>query len=129
MPTKGSKAAAAYDCYVREIILPKEGEKQIKYKLGFSLEVPEGYVVKLYPRSSVYKTALRLSNCVGIGDPDYRGEYMAIFDIIGYGKYYAKGERCCQLRIEKDIDYTFQEVKELSSTERGNNGFGSTGLN
>lgn len=126
-PKKAHETDAAWDLYVRDV---KIGKKQLTFYLGFKMEIPPGYVAKIYPRSSVSKIGIRLSNSVGIIDPDYRGEIMAVFDIIDPTKlFYTKGERCCQMRIEKDTPIEIILTnEELSETKRGSGGYGSTGI-
>lgn len=143
MPTKASKGAAAWDCYAREDVAVC-GEP-VLIGLGFCLEIPEGYHAKIVPRSSIgLKTNLRQPNCVGIIDSDYRGEVKAMYEVgvkavtakehnlVGLGIYptiheIKAGDRICQMLIERNEDFKLVEVDELSDTERGAGGFGSTG--
>lgn len=139
MPRKMTNGAAAYDCYARSSrILDDWGNitnsinfTQIKYDLGFALELPDGYCAKIIPRSSVVKTRLRLANNIGLIDADYRGEISAVFDYINSENpdksIYLKGDRVCQLLIEKVEKTSLVKVKELSKTKRGHGGYGSTG--
>lgn len=139
MPRKMTNGAAAYDCYARSSrILDDWGNitnsinfTQIKYDLGFALELPDGYCAKIIPRSSVVKTRLRLANNIGLIDADYRGEISAVFDYINSENpdksIYLKGDRVCQLLIEKVEDIQLNETLELSDTDRGSGGYGSTG--
>ena len=97
-------------------------------KFGFAIEFPKGYVARIYPRSSIYKTGLVLANSSGTIDWPYRGELMAKFySIIPTGQEYKVGDRCAQLILEKIPEMEFEEVEELSETDRGSGGFGSTG--
>jgi dUTP pyrophosphatase len=102
---------------------------QITYGLGIALEIPEGFVGLVFPRSSIRKTDLSLTNCVGVVDSGYRGELQATFrkhkGVVSTS--YAIGERVCQLMIIPHPTIEFNEVNELSNTERGDGGFGSTG--
>jgi dUTP pyrophosphatase len=100
--------------------------KYVKYNFGLSFEIPEGFVGFIFPRSSCYKHEQILSNCVGVVDSGYRGEVSAV--MIGTSDYsYKVGERVAQL-IVMPIPYVqFDEVDELSETERGSGGYGSTG--
>lgn len=107
----------------------------VVYGIGLSVEIPQGYVGLIFPRSSVYKTSLRLSNSVGVIDSGYRGEIMANFTVIhnplqpGTWKnsLYEVGDRVAQLMILPYPKITLNEVEELTETERGEGGFGSTG--
>lgn len=105
------------------------------YKIGLAVEIPEGYVGLLFPRSSNSTKDLILSNCVGVIDSGYRGEIQVKFkkvhiDNILNGKekhYYNIGDRVAQLIIMQLPSVNIIETDDLSSTERGDGGFGSTG--
>jgi dUTP pyrophosphatase len=102
---------------------------QITYGLGIALEIPDGFVGLIFPRSSIRNTELILSNSVGVVDAGYRGELQATFnksnglDSIAY----KVGDRVCQLIIIPHPIIELEEVSELTNTERGDGGFGSTG--
>ena len=96
------------------------------YYTGLAIEIPPGYVGLLFPRSSVYKTEQRLANSVGVIDSGYRGEIMMKFN--RSMKEYKIGDRIGQLIIIPYPQIQFEEVKELSQTERSHGGFGSTGV-
>lgn len=107
------------------------------YGLGVAVEIPEGYVGLVFPRSSIARVDLALSNCVGVIDSGYRGEILAKFrpaammygDYRGYGeKLYEIGERVAQLVIVKLPEVGFEEVEELGGSERGEGGYGSSGM-
>ena len=100
--------------------------------MGISLEIPEGFVGLVFPRSSIRKTNLQLSNSVGVIDSGYRGELQATFNKIqgvteGVRERYLIGDRVCQIMIIPHPPIQFEEVEELTNTERGEGGFGSTG--
>jgi dUTP pyrophosphatase len=99
----------------------------VTYKTGLAIEIPEGHVGLLFPRSSVYKTSMVLSNCVGVIDSGYRGEIMLKFRSTESNKAYEVGDRVGQLIILPYPQVEFEEVDDLSSTERGSGGYGSTG--
>lgn len=99
----------------------------VTYKTGLAVEIPEGHVGLLFPRSSVYKTSMVLSNCVGVIDSGYRGEIMMKFRSTESNKAYEVGDRVGQLIILPYPQVEFEEVENLSSTERGSGGYGSTG--
>lgn len=121
-----------------------EDEKKVVYSTGLAIEIPKGYVGYIFPRSSIHKTSMRLSNCVGVIDSGYRGEIKFVFDypIVeehGYydsvmkntlytGNEYSIGDRIGQLIIMPYPEVTFVEVDTLSETERGDGGFGSSGV-
>ena len=99
------------------------------YGTGIAMEIPEGYVGLIFPRSSNAKTDLYLTNHVGVIDSGYRGEIMFKFRAIKdvFAKEYAVGERIGQISIMPYPQVAFIETDELSSSERGEGGFGSTG--
>ena len=102
---------------------------QITYGTGLAMEIPEGFVGLVFPRSSIRKTHLHLSNSVGVIDSGYRGEVQATFKKIqGIAlDNYKVGDRIFQLMVIPHPTIQFIEVNELSNTERGEGGFGSTG--
>lgn len=96
---------------------------------GLAFEIPEGFVGLVFPRSSIQSTGLRMSNCVGVIDSGYRGSVKTVFDIKDSSlTYYEAGDRFAQIMIIPYPPVELQEVDELSSTDRGEGGFGSTGL-
>ena len=98
------------------------------YGTGLAIEIPDGYVGLLFPRSSISKTNLRLCNSVGVIDSGYRGEIMLKFDRRGFvDDTYNVGDRVGQLMILPLPSIQFFEVDDLSSTARNSNGFGSSG--
>lgn len=102
---------------------------QITYGTGISLEIPVGFVGLIYPRSSIRKTNLSLSNSVGVIDSGYRGEIIVTFNHSNSNteEIYSVGDRICQLMIVPYPKIEFIVSDELSKTERGDGGFGSTG--
>ena len=100
----------------------------VTYDTGLSIEIPEGFVGLLFPRSSISKTILSLSNSVGVIDSGYRGPIMFKFRYPEEGMVYDVGDRIGQIIIMPYPTIEFEEVEELSSTERGEGGFGSTGV-
>lgn len=102
----------------------------MKWNVGFGLafEIPEGFVGLVFPRSSVHKTQCRLSNAVGVIDAGYRGEVRAVFDTFPTSdEVYNVGDRAAQIIIMPYPQVELEEADELSSTERGTGGYGSTG--
>lgn len=99
------------------------------YGTGIAIEIPEGYVGLIFPRSSNAKTDLYLTNHVGVIDSGYRGEIMFKFRSTRttFPKEYKVGDRVGQIIILPYPQVAFIETDELSSTERGEGGFGSTG--
>lgn len=115
------------------------------YGTGLAFEIPKGYVGLLFPRSSNSKTDLRLTNSVGVVDSGFRGEVSVKFrndnfsgmsmllkndlanNQIGFNNEYEVGDRVAQIIIMPYPQIEFEEVEELSRTERGMGGYGSTG--
>jgi dUTP pyrophosphatase len=99
------------------------------YGTGLAIEIPEGHVGLLFPRSSISKTDLTLRNSVGIIDSGYRGEITLKFNniLMSSCEPYNVKERIGQLIIMPYPTIEFEEVEELSTTERGEGGYGSTG--
>ncbi len=115
--------------------------RKIKVDFGIQMEIPPGYVGLIFPRSSIHKTFCRISNSVGVIDSGYRGNIMSIFDVLDVcgdvenemealtkaEQIYAPGMRCAQLIIMPYPHVEIEEATELSSSERGSGGFGSSG--
>jgi dUTP pyrophosphatase len=100
----------------------------VVFGTGLAVEIPEGYVGLIFPRSSICKTPLILSNSVGVIDSGYRGEIKFMFRPIDRPrKNYEVGDRIGQLIIMPFPQVELVEAEELSSSERGTGGFGSSG--
>ena len=108
------------------------------YGSGIAIEIPHGYAGLIFPRSSNAKKQMLLSNSVGLIDSGYRGEITAKFkmtysEIVSGQRYhffdqeYEIGERFAQLMLVRYPFVEFVEVDELTQTERGEGGYGSTG--
>jgi len=127
VPKYAKKSDAGLDLVATSII--SNTTFQITYGLGIALEIPEGFVGLVFPRSSIRNTELTLSNSVGVIDSGYRGELQATFnktnglDSISY----KVGERVCQIIIIPHPSIELEEADELSDSERGEGGFGSSG--
>lgn len=127
-PKQGSKAAAGFDLTATS----KKWNREFsvwEYGTGIAVEIPEGYAGFLFPRSSIYKTGFSLTNSVGLIDRDFRGEIMAKFadTYLGDVEGYDIGDRIGQLVIMPVPEVEYIEVEELSETERGTGGYGSSG--
>lgn len=129
-PTRGSEHAAGYDMYadVKEDVQIKPHET-VKIGTGLAMEIPDGYFGAIFARSGLAaKEGLRPANCVGVCDSDYRGEYIvAIHNDSEETRTITAGERIAQLVVMPYLPVTFDEVAELTDTNRGEGGFGSTG--
>lgn len=130
IPTYGSNFAAGADLYANiqkdEIINPSETKF---IKTGISLEIPDGLVGLIYPRSGLScKEGLAPANKVGVIDSDYRGEIIvALHNHSKEIRTITPNERIAQIVFTPYIKGNFNIVKDLSDTKRGNGGFGSTG--
>lgn len=129
-PTRGSEYAAGYDLYadVKEDVQIKPHET-VKIGTGLAMEIPDGYFGAIFARSGLAaKEGLRPANCVGVCDSDYRGEYIvAIHNDSEETRTITAGERIAQLVVMPYLPVTFDEIAELTDTNRGEGGFGSTG--
>lgn len=134
IPTYGSDGAACFDFYAycpntRTFLLPNN---PVVFNTGIAIEIPEGWALLIYSRSGHgFKSDTRLSNCVGVIDSDYRGEIKVrlIRDTLGdsHPHYIDHGDRIAQGMLVPVEKIQFEIVNQLSTTERGAGGFGSTG--
>ena len=113
------------DCFARKLTtVPSFGIRTVP--LGFALELPNNYEAVIRPRSGLSKDGLAVS--IGTIDTNYRGEVMAcVYNTTEEDFVIEKGDRICQLAIREAPHITWNVVSELSETERGANGFGSSG--
>ena len=102
-----------------------ETRDHVTYRTGLAIEIPENHVGLLFPRSSVYKKSQLLANSVGVIDSSYRGEIM--FKFTRSDNQYSVGDRVGQIIILPYPQIEYEQVKELSTSNRGAGGFGSTG--
>lgn len=105
----------------------EDTEMYVEYGTGLAVEIPDGFVGLLFPRSSQSKYSMILANCVGVIDSSYRGEIKARFKKVGEGAEYNVGDRVVQLVIVPIVQPAWSEVDKLSDTNRGSQGFGSSG--
>lgn len=110
-----------------------EADGMFVYKTGLAAEIPEGHVALIFPRSSISSKDMSLANSVGVIDSGYRGEIIAKFRPHWNGKLvasaYQVGDRIAQMIIIPFPQIETEEVpyEELTKTERGKGGFGSSG--
>ena len=129
-PTKGSTFAAGYDLYADTIqditVMPGE---VVPFYAGIALEIPDGYFGAIYPRSGLAtRFGLRLPNCVGVVDSDYRGNVgVPLRNDSTEPVTVVAHERIAQIIFQPCPDVVLYETNELSDTERGTGGFGSSG--
>ena len=129
VPTYGSKCAAGMDLYSSHTYSIAPGETVLVHT-GISMEIPDGYFGAIYPRSGLAtKRGLRLANCVGVVDSDYRGEVMvALHNDSSEIQLVELRDRIAQMVIQPyECQQILEVVNELSDTERGSGGFGHTG--
>ena len=129
-PTRGSEWAAGYDLYAAtDQIIDIAPHSTVKVGTGLSFALPPGTFAALVARSGIAtKRGLRPANCVGICDPDYRGEYIvAVHNDSDEMQSIEPGERIAQMVLLPSFEMDFIEVKDLSDTERGAGGFGDSG--
>lgn len=153
MPQKATAGAAAYDLYIPEDVVLVHGRQIIN--LGFSMEIPQGYAATIQPRSGFSSKGIEVEEYLdpfgtgadvettridgdvlrGLIDADYRGNVGVILNINRRGVMYSdkfyhilkKGTRIAQMQIVEVPQVELIEVDELSDTDRGEGGFGSTG--
>ena len=129
IPTYAHDTDAGLDLTAASVHYDKELDCWI-YDTGIAIEIPEGYVGLVFPRSSNRKTNYYLTNHVGVIDSGYRGSITASFKGRDWNTNqapYNLGDRIVQLIIMPYPKIEFNEVDELSNSDRGNNGHGSTG--
>nr|DAX57754.1 MAG TPA: dUTPase [Caudoviricetes sp.] len=127
LPKIGSEDAAGMDFYQPESITIEPHQTQY-VTLGLAVEIPKGYMLMLAPRSSMSKTPLIIPNSFGVIDADYRGEIKAILHNTSDTPYLIqKGDRLIQGILVPVGALKLLEVAQLTETERGSGGIGSTG--
>lgn len=124
IPKYANPGDAGMDVYA---VSKNETDKYIEYGTGLSFEIPEGYTMLVFPRSSVSNTDLAMANSVGVIDTGYRGELRVRFRKNGSNDYQI-GDRVAQIIFFPFPKVGFEEVGELSAPGRGD-GFGSSGIN
>lgn len=136
IPTRGSDYAAGYDLYAHleleqgyESIVIKPHET-VKIGTGVAIQPPKDCFGAVFARSGLAtKQSLRPANCVGVCDYDYTGEYIvALHNDSDEERIVKQNERIAQVVFIPYMNVTLTEVAELEETERGANGFGSTGV-
>ena len=127
LPVYASAGAACFDLHAADLV--RSSGKTAVYDTGLAFEIPEGYAVKIYSRSGHgFNHDIRLANCTGIIDSDFRGSIKV--KLVTDGRLqpiFATGDRIAQAELVKVLQVGFEEVDELNDTQRGAGGFGSTG--
>ena len=128
IPAYQTKEAAGFDLHSIEDVVIKPGERKL-ISTGLAFEIPYGYEIQIRPRSGLaYKHGITVLNTPGTIDSDYRGEIKVLLINHSNEDFEIKiNERIAQAIIKEVIQANFIEVDELSDTERGKKGFGSTG--
>lgn len=131
IPQYAHNGDAGMDLVATRMWIDEQGN--ICYGTGIAMEIPMGFVGLVFPRSSIAKKQLVLSNAVGVIDAIYRGEILAKFKPttnlpLRGSEIYQVGERIAQIIIVPYPKIEFEEVAELSETERQDGGYGSSGL-
>lgn len=129
LPSYARPGDAGLDVVATSII--EENNLYVEYGTGLSYELPSGYVALAFPRSSLSKYTLALANSVGVLDAGYRGEVKFRFRKLENSpinaRHYQIGDKIGQLVIVPHPVIEPVEAEELASSERGENGYGSTG--
>ena len=125
MPQQMNVGDAGFDLVATSRCIDKK-HNAVVYGTGLSFELPDGYAMFIFPRSSSYKHHALMANCVGVVDSGYRGEVHVMFR--GLDCDYEVGDRIAQAVIMPIPSVEYVEAEELSDSERGANGIGSTGV-
>lgn len=126
-PKQSKPGDAAFDLVATETTGRPGGVFQ-EYNTSLAVEIPEDHVGLLFARSGISDRGLALCNSVGVIDSGFRGELrFRFYKLSPFARPYEIGDRIGQLLIMPIPKIEFEEVTELSATERGDNGWGSTG--
>lgn len=129
IPKYQTDGSAGFDLHaVEDVVIGTDGTELVRTGLAF--EIPQGYEMQIRPRSGLsLKTKLRIANAPGTIDSDYRGEVGIVVDNTTVVPHLIrKGDRIAQGVIQAVSRAAFQEVDKLTDTQRGDGGFGSTGV-
>lgn len=140
VPTYGTDGAACFDLYAAELpttfgakseVWTFDNEKPAIFGTGLAFEIPPAYVMMIFSRSGHgFNNDIRMANCVGIIDSDYRGQVkvkLTSDDPSGFPFKVKLGDRIAQAMIVPYPRISFEFTDELSDTQRGTGGYGSTG--
>jgi len=132
LPKRCSNKAACWDIYsVEDVYFNTTWPNLKSVSTGLAFEIPEGYRMSIRPRSGLaFKKTITVANSPATIDEDYRGEIKIGLIQFHYDGYFmlTKGSRIAQICLEKVEEFKLEVVEELSDTERGDGGFGSTGV-
>jgi dUTP pyrophosphatase len=124
LPKRGNDHAAGYDLFaLTDLFVPSGG--WVEVPLGIQTEIPEGFFAKVFDRSGMgFKGLITLA---GVIDSDYRGDWkLKIFNVAPKPVEIPYGKACAQFVLMEHGEFPVSEVQELSTTQRGEGGFGST---
>ncbi len=128
LPVYATDGSGCFDIFGYDIV--DAGDNTETFSTGLKFEIPKGFVLQVFSRSGHgFNKDIRLANCVGIIDSDYRGELKVKLTCDDTTKGFVdvrKGERIAQAMLVNSLRLEFEVVTELSETERGEGGFGST---
>jgi dUTP pyrophosphatase len=125
LPSYSRKGDAGIDLFAHTLEFVKS--TQIKYGTGIAMEIPTGYVGLLIQRSNTVNRGIRLSNCVGVIDSNFRGEILVYFSFNHrQGKLYHIGDKVAQIVIVPCPTFEVVDVRAISDSARQGNGFGSS---
>lgn len=135
VPTYATAGAACFDLHAADTDIggtTVRSSRPLGYRTGLAFEVPQGYVMLIFSRSGHgFKNSTRLANCVGVIDSDYRGEVVVKLTrddaTFTHPLVVHSGDRIAQAMLVPVDQVEFDVVDDLSDTERGTGGFGSTG--
>ena len=129
VPEYATKGSAAFDLSSSEDVVLYVGNTKL-IPTGLAFEIPEGFELQIRPRSGMsYKTGFRIANSPGTIDSDYRGEVSIIAETNGEAiVHIKKGDRIAQAVLAPVTQAEFEVINDLTETERGEGGFGSTGV-
>ena len=126
VPTRAHGSDAGFDLYAVSSGFDNDG--CLVCHTGIAVEIPNGYMGLVFPRSSIARTGLMLTNSVGVIDSGYRGEILLKFRIVDVGlRIYDTGDRVGQLVVMPYPEIEYVESDELSDSDRGSGGYGSSG--
>lgn len=126
LPLRGSTWAAGADLHCVEAFTLQPGERKA-VPTGLAIEIPPGFYGRVAPRSG-WAARHGIDTLAGVIDPDFRGELLVLLINLGHEPFTAQsGERIAQLIIERAASCAYEWAEELTATERGSGGFGSTG--
>jgi len=128
-PERAHTSDAGFDLFCTGFEYPPSVDSMlfIEAKTDIAVEIPNGYVGLVFPRSSISKTRHMLRNSVGVIDSGYRGEIKLRFSIDDSDTKYKIGEKIGQIIFMQLPEITLTEATELKTSDRNSEGFGSTG--